>query len=75
MKFKLNDKVKMQANTLWWNKNDVGRIVSIDDCFMRPYEICFNPNCTMVEFCNHEDSWHAKETDIELVYPVLMKVE
>ena len=55
MKFKVNDKVKMQANTLWWRQGDVGLIVDIDDSDdSLPYEICLNSNCTAAWRCTYE---------------------
>lgn len=75
MKFKLNDKVKMRTKALWWKKGDIGRIVDIDDRDSLPYLICFKPNCTSVWRCTYEHAQWVRASDIELVYPDLMKVE
>lgn len=75
MKFKLNDKVKMRTKALWWKKGDIGRIVDIDDRDSLPYLICFKPNCTAVWRCTYEHAQWVRASDIELVYPDLMKVE
>lgn len=75
MKFKLNDKVKMQANTLWWQQGDVGRIVDIDEADdSLPYEICLNSNCTAAWRCTYENTQWVKESDIQLAHQ-LIKVE
>lgn len=74
MKFKLNDKVKMRTKALWWKKGDIGRIVDIDNSDdSRPYEICFDSNCTSVWRCTNENTQWVRASDIELVYPVLIE--
>lgn len=74
MKFKVNDKVEMLADSAYWNKGDIGRIVRIDCDYS--YLICFDPNCTQEHEYAGDHAWRSDREDFELYRPnKLMKVE
>ena len=73
MKFKCNDKVIMLADTDWWNKGDIGRIVRISD---GDYLICFDHNCTREHDYAGDHAWWATNHHFEPHrLTTLMKVE
>lgn len=74
MKIKVNDKVIMLADSDWWNKGDIGRIVRNDR--VHSYLICFDPNCTQEHHPGGNHAWWAFKDSFELYRPNrLMKVE
>lgn len=80
MTFKVNDKVSMRYQSLWWNKDDIGRIVKIIDMESnRPlYYICFDSSCHQMHegIRDNEHCYWAGKYDIKLRrQPILMKVE
>ena len=74
MKVIVNDKVIMLADSNWWNKGDIGRIVLID--WDDSYLICFDKNCTQEHEYAGDHAWRSDREDFELYRPnKLMKVE
>ena len=77
---KVNDIVKMQYPTLWWNKGAVGHIVRIDhDTQGEPiYLICFDSSCHRMDNCRglNDHCFWAGKYDVKLYRQnKLMKVE
>lgn len=71
---KLNDIVKMNDDSIWWNKGDIGRIVRIDPD--NSYLICFDRNCTQEHHPWADHTWFAHKDAVELYRPnKLMQVE
>ena len=71
---KLNDIVKMNDDTIWWKKGDIGRIVRKGPG--NSYLICFDRNCTQEHHPWADHTWFARKEAFELYRPnKLMKVE
>jgi hypothetical protein len=64
MKIKVNDKVIMLADSDWWAKGDIGRIIKINSQGSRL--ICFDRGCTKEHNQAGGHAWWADKKDFKL---------